>query len=161
MQLVEAEFLKDVAARTKLRGPDALAEIFHRAASAPPRGRAPEPVVNLLVVQHTAEVLVTRHRLIPFLDDAVMSLMQGYVRRIVVDDDDNVVLNMGRKRRLFTGATHVGEWDCDHGRTDADNGRPRCHRHNRVTTRLGLVDRRSRGGRIITCRRDGTAMHNA
>jgi hypothetical protein len=221
-RFVEAEFRKDVAARTELHGPDAptsllprtdaqrrfdaLAEIFRRAASAPPGSRAPEPVVNLLVDQLTAEVLLARHRLIPFPDDiadadldrlrcetdsgipvtpddAFLSMMQGYVRRIVVDRD-GVVLNMGRKRRLFTGAArtavklmechcghlgctvsshhadvdHVEEWDRDHGRTDVDNGRPRCHGHNWEKTRLGLVDRRTRGGRIITYRRDGTAM---
>ena len=109
--------------------------------------------------------------------------MQGYVRRIVVDPD-GVVLDMGRKRRLFTGAArtavklmeshcghpgctvgsrhadidHMDEWDRDDGRTDVDNGRVRCSSHNRVKTRLGLIDNRTRGGRIITYRRDGSAM---
>ncbi len=52
----------------------------------------------------------------------------------------------------------MDEWDRDDGRTDVDNGRPRCNGHNREKTRLGLVDRRTHGGRIITYRRDGTAM---
>jgi hypothetical protein len=221
-RFVEDEFRKDVAARTELHGADspasflprtdaqrrfdAMHEIFRRAASAPADGRAPEPVVNILVDQHTQEVLLARHRLIPFPDDITGSdvdrlrcetdsgvpvppdvvfraMMQGYVRRVVVDGD-GVVIDMGRKRRLFTGSArtavklmerhcghlgctvssahaeidHMDEWDRDDGRTDVDNGRPRCNGHNREKTRLGLIDRRTRGGRIVTYRRDGTAM---
>jgi hypothetical protein len=221
-RFVQDEFRKDVAARTDLHGPDAPAsllprtdaqrrfdavhEIFRRAASTPAGARAPEPVVNILVDQHTQEILLARHRLIPFPDDisapdldrlrcetdsgipvppeaVFQAMMQGHVRRVVVDDD-GVVIDMGRKRRLFTGAArtavklmehhcghlgctvssshadidHMDEWDRDDGRTDVDNGRPRCNGHNREKTRLGLVDRRIRGGRIVTYRRDGTAM---
>jgi hypothetical protein len=221
-QFVEAEFRKDVAARTELHGADApasllprtdaqrrfdaLHEIFRLAVSAPPGSRAPEPIVNILVDQHTHEVLLARHRLVPFPDDisehdlsrmrcetdagmpvppeaVFQATMQGYVRRIVVDDD-GVVLNMGRKRRLFTGGArtavklmechcghlgctvsshhadidHIDEWDRDGGFTDVENGRPRCNGHNREKTRLGLIDKRTRGGRIVTYRRDGTAM---
>lgn len=221
-RFVEDEFRKDVASRTELHGPDApasllprtdaqrrfdaLHEIFRRAASTPAGGRAPLPVVNILVDQHTHEILLARHRLIPFPDDipapdldrlrcetdsgipvppeaVFQAMMQGYVRRIVVDDD-GVVLDMGRTRRLFTGAArtavtlmeshcghlgctvssrhaqidHMDEWVRDHGRTDVENGRPRCNGHNPEKTRLGLVDRRTRGGRIVTYRRDGTPM---
>ncbi len=221
-RFVEEEFRKDVATRTELHGPDApasllprtdaqrrfdaLTEIFRRALSTPAGGRLPEPVVNILVDQHTHEVLLARHRLIPFPDDLTpadleharcetdggipvppdavfQAMMQGYVRRVVVDRQ-GVVLDMGRKRRLFTGAArtavklaqshcghpgctvgsrhadidHVDEWDRDDGRTDVDNGRVRCSSHNRVKTRLGLVDRRTRGGHVITYRRDGSAM---
>lgn len=221
-RFVEAEFRHDVDTRTELHGSgapasllprtdaqrrfDALHAIFVRAASTPAGGRAPEPVVNLLVDQHTYEVLLARHRLIPYPDDipapdldrlrcetdsgmpvppeaAFQAMMQGYVRRIVVDDD-GVVLDMGRRRRLFTGAArtavklmeshcghfgctvssrhaqidHMDEWDRDHGDTNVRNGRPRCNGHNPEKTRLGLVDRRTRGGRIVTYRRDGTPM---
>ena len=219
---VEAEFRNDVATRTELHGPDApasllprndaqrrfdaLHEIFRRAVSTPVGSQAPEPIVNLLVDQYTHEVLLARHRLVPFPDDigapdlshmrcetdsgipvppeaVFQATMQGYVRRLVVDDD-GVVLNMGRKRRLFSGGArtavklmechcghpgctvsarhadidHIDEWDRDHGHTDVDNGRPRCNAHNRAKTRLGLVDKRTRGGRIVTYRCDGTAM---
>jgi len=221
-RFAEAEFRKDVDARSELHGPDApasllprtdaqrrfdaLQEIFRRAAASPVGGRAPESVVNILVDQHTHEILLARHRLIPFPDDLTpadleharcetdsgipvppeavfQAMMQGYVRRIVVDPD-GVVLDMGRKRRLFTGAArtavklmeshcghpgctvgsrhadidHMDEWDRDDGRTDVDNGRVRCSSHNRVKTRLGLIDKRTRGGRLITYRRDGSAM---
>ena len=221
-QFAEEEFRKDVAARTGLHGPDApasllprtdaqrrfdaLKEIFRRAASTPAGARAPQPVVNIIVDQHTHEVLLARHRLIPFPDDLTPAdlehlrcetdggipvppdavfeaTMQGYVRRIVVDRD-GVVIDMGRKRRLFTGAArtavklmashcghlgctvgsrhahidHMNEWDRDDGRTDVENGRPRCSSHNPTKTRLGLVDKRTRGGRIITYRRDGSPM---
>jgi hypothetical protein len=219
---VEAEFRTDVETRTELHGAgapasllprtdaqrrfDALHAIFLRAASTPAGGRAPETVVNILVDQHTHEILLARHRLIPFPDDipapdldrlrcetdsgipvppevAFQAMMQGYVRRVVVDDD-GVVLDMGRKRRLFTGAAriavklmeshcghlgctvssrhaqidHMDEWERDNGRTDVRNGRPRCNGHNPEKTRLGLVDRRTRGGRIVTYRRDGSPM---
>ena len=221
-RFVEAEFRKDVESRTELHGPDApasllprtdaqrrfdaLHEIFRRAAATPPGGRTPVPVVNILVDQHTYEILLARHRLIPYPDDipaadldrlrcetdsgvpvppeaVFQAMMQGYVRRVVVDDD-GVVLDMGRRRRLFTGAArtavklmeshcghfgcrvsshhaqidHMDEWDRDHGPTDVENGRPRCNGHNPEKTRLGLVDRRTRGGRIITYRRDGSPM---
>lgn len=221
-QFVEAEFRADVAARTELHGSDAptsllprtdaqrrfdaLATILRCAASTPAGGRAPEPVVNIIVDQHTHEILLARHRLIPFPDDlpapeldrircetdtgiplppdaVFQAMMQSYVRRIVVDTD-GVVRDMGRKRRLFTGAArtavklmashcghlgctvsshhadidHMDEWDRNNGRTDLDNARPRCGGHNREKTRLGLVDKRTAGGRIITYRRDGTAM---
>ena len=221
-RFVEDEFRKDVESRTALHGPDApasllprtdaqrrfdaLLEIFRRAVSTPAGGRPPLPIVNILVDQHTHEILLARHRLIPFPDDlpapdldrvrcetdsgipvppeaVFQAMMQGYVRRIVVDND-GVVLDMGRSRRLFTGAArtavklmeshcghlgctvssrhaqidHMDEWDRDHGSTDVENGRPRCNGHNREKTRLGLVDRRTRGGRIITYRRDGSPM---
>jgi len=121
---------------------------------------------------------------IPIPPEAVFeATMQGYVRRVVVDDD-GVVLNMGRKRRLFTGSArtavklmashcghrgctvgsrhadidHIDEWERDDGRTDVINGHPRCNGHNVVKTRLGLIDRRTPGGRLITYRRDGTPM---
>jgi hypothetical protein len=221
-QFVEDEFRTDVGSRTELHGPDApasllprtdaqrrfdaLVEIFRRAVTTPPGGRAPQPVVNIVVDQHTYEILLARHRLIPFPDDlpapdldrvrcgtdsgipvppdaVFQATMQGYVRRIVVDDD-GVVLDMGRTRRLFTGAAraavklmashcghlgctvssrhaqidHMDEWERDQGPTDVANGRPRCNGHNREKTRLGLVDRRTGGGRIITYRRDGSPM---
>jgi hypothetical protein len=221
-QFAEEEFRKDVAARTELHGPDApssllprtdaqrrfdaLKEIFRRAASTPAGARAPQPVVNIIVDQHTHEILLARHRLIPFPDDLTPAdlehlrcetdggipvppdevfeaMMQGYVRRIVVDRD-GVVIDMGRKRRLFTGVArtavklmashcghpgctvgsrhahidHMNEWDRDNGCTDVENGRPRCSSHNPTKTRLGLVDKRTRSGRIITYRRDGSPM---
>ena len=182
---------------------DALQEIFRRAASTPAGARAPQPVVNIIVDQPNLEVLLARHSLIPFPDypapadlehircetgggipvppDAVFqATMQGYVRRIVVDRD-GVVIDMSRKRRLFTGAAriavklmasqpgctvgsrhahvdHMHERDRDHGRTDVENGRPRCSSHGPTKTRLGLVDKRTRDGRIITYRRNGSAM---
>ena len=91
---------------------------------------------------------------------------------------------MGRKRRLFKGAArvaaklmachcghpgctvgshyadvdHLDEWHRDNGSTDVDNSYIRCRSHNPFKHRLGLVDRRSKSGQVVTFRRDGTPM---
>jgi hypothetical protein len=184
---------------------DALCAIFRRAAATPAGGRLPAPLVNIVIDQTTFETVLAQHRLIPPPDDlevadliaarcetvdgipvppddVLQAALRGLVRRVVVDTD-GVVIDMGRSRRLFTGAArdavkfmeahcghpgcvvsarhaqidHLDEWDRDHGATDVRNGRPRCEFHNRVKHRLGLVDRRLRQ-RIVTYRRDGSPI---
>ena len=154
----------------------------------------------------TFETLLARHRLIPFTDDLppidlsvtrsetdngmqippehlLQAALLGHVRRVIVDER-GVVLDMGRKRRLFQGAArlaaklmathcghpgcivgahyaevdHVDEWDRDGGPTNVSNAGIRCHSHNPEKHRLGLVDRRARSGQIVTFRKDGTPM---
>ena len=185
---------------------DALAKIFRTAASMPAGARAPEPVVNLLCDIETFETLLARHRLIPFPDDLpltdlarsrcetdsgivvppehmLQAALFGHVRRVIVDGN-GVVLDMGRKRRLFKGAArvaaklmachcghpgctvsahyaevdHLDEWDRDGGATDVANAGIRCRSHNPLKHRLGLVDRRAKSGQVVTFRRDGTPM---
>ena len=152
---------------------DALATIFRTAASMPAGARAPEPVVNLVCDIETFETLLARHRLIPFPDDlpltdlarsrcetdsgivvppehVLQAALHGHVRRVIVDGN-GVVLDMGRKRRLFKGAArvaaklmachcghpgctvgahyaevdHLDEWDRDGGATDVgERGHP-------------------------------------
>ena len=113
----------------------------------------------------------------------LQAALLGHVRRVIVDDR-GVVLNMGRKRRLFKGAarvaaklmaTHCGqpgctvgvryaevdhlrEWHRDGGPTDVANSTIRCHSHNPTKHRLGLIDRRAKSGQVVTFRRDGTPM---
>ena len=91
---------------------------------------------------------------------------------------------MGRKRRLFKGAArvaaklmachcghpgctisahfaevdHLDEWGRDGGSTDVVNSNIKCKGHNPLKHRLGLVDRRSKSGQVVTFRRDGTPM---
>jgi hypothetical protein len=87
--------------------------------------------------------------------DVLRSALSGHIRRIVVDSDQ-VVIDMGRKQRLFTGNArhaakllithcehtgcelradwcdidHVNEWDRDHGATNQHNAAVLCRFHN-------------------------------
>lgn len=108
----------------------------------------------------------------------------GHVRRVVIGADD-VVLNMGRRTRLFAGArqlaVRIPELTCNHpgcnvsvshcqsdhldayngpsqGRTDPGNGGPTCGMHNRIKERLGIVPRRDERGRWHHHRADGTEI---
>ncbi|TVR27786.1 MAG: HNH endonuclease [Ilumatobacter sp.] len=90
--------------------------------------------------------------------DAVVAALLGYVRRVVVDAA-GVVVDAGRRRRLFTGALrevvwiqgtqclwpgcglagrqqdHTVGWAHQHGSTDPANAGPVCGHHNRWKTR--------------------------
>ncbi len=140
-QFVDAEFAKDVAARTAEFGPDApasklprtdaqrrydaLVEVFRAAVVAPPDGIAPNPIVNVLVGFATFQRLLARRGLGPepepirpedvaveriesstgvtlAPDDVIAACLSGVVRRVVIDSA-GVVVDAGRKRRLFTG----------------------------------------------------------
>ena len=108
---------------------DALLKIFRTAGSMPAGARAPEPVVNIVCDVATFETILARHRLVPFPDDlplidlararcetdsgivvppehVLQAALQGHVRRVIVDGN-GVILDMGRKRRLFKGAARV------------------------------------------------------
>ena len=165
---------------------DALASIFEAAATTLPDARRPEPVVNILIDQAVYESPAGRHgwRPTPRPDpadlarqrcqttsggpvdpaDAVAASVVGWVRRVVVDAD-GVIINLGRRSRVFTGSArmaailqaalddagrcswpgcghhriqidHSLEWTSD-GPTDLRNGGPLCGRHNRLeVTRL-------------------------
>ncbi len=105
---------------------DALFAIFLRAASMPADARSPEPLVNIVIDQRTFEEQLHRaagdevevdpnddldqrrcHTVdgTPLHPGAVLAAaMVGYVRRVVVDAAGNVI-DLGRKRRLFTGSS--------------------------------------------------------
>ena len=123
---------------------DALHAIFTAAVSVPAGARPPEPIVNIVVDQVTFESHLALLRLIelrpdqPQLridqrrcettsgipltpDDVVRAALAGKVRRVVLDSA-GVVIDLGRKRRLFTHAaaeairlmsTHCGFAGCD------------------------------------------------
>jgi hypothetical protein len=185
---------------------DALAAIFRAAAVAPADGIAPTPVVNLLVGEQTLERLIawrltgedpgagestdldlermetdTGVSVAP--TDVVRAAILGHVRRVVVDSA-GVVVDAGRKRRLFTGVAremalllahscdhlgctvpasqcavdHVEEWTRDGGATDQVNGRPRCDPHNADKSARRRRTVRDIHGRPVDLRADDTPM---
>jgi hypothetical protein len=113
--------------------------------------------------------------------DIVAAMMWGQVRRVVVDSA-GVVINMGRRQRLFRGnareavllqssrcvlagctapirrcqADHLTEWH-HHGLTDGANGAPVCGRHNRLKN-TGYRVHRDQHGYWHTYRPDGTEI---
>jgi hypothetical protein len=116
--------------------------------------------------------------------DAVVAALVGHVRRVVVGSD-GVIINQGRKCRLFRGSTrdaallqaaldrggrciwpgcglthcqidHTTEW-ADHGVTDIANSGPGCGRHNRFKSR-GYRARRDQHGHWHLYRPDGTEI---
>jgi hypothetical protein len=187
---------------------DALAEVFRRAANAPDAaGRRANVTVNLVVDERTHTEALVAHGLAPASaldhvvdpgpahrrcetsagtpihpDDALAASIFGHVRRIVLDGA-GVVTDMGRRRRLFTGAARdaaqlsarrCSRWGCtvpaelcdiDHlhehakgGPTDPVNGDPACGTHNRQKNQGYTSARDRRTGRVIHFRPDGTPM---
>ena len=187
---------------------DALVRIFRDAVSTPAGAQPPEPTVNIVMDAVTFETTLARMRLIslrphgvPTLDDlpitawrcetlggtlvdpveAIAAALHGHVRRVVFDSVGNVI-DLGRRRRLFTGAAreavrlqsnrciwpgctiatgrcqadHVDEWQRA-GETRPDNGAPLCGRHNRLKSR-GYRTWRGPEGRWHTARPDGTEI---
>lgn len=114
--------------------------------------------------------------------DVLRAALAGHVRRVVVDTD-GVVVDMGRRRRLFEGAAreaarllllrcehpgcelptdlcdvdHAHEW-AEGGATDQVNSRVRCSSHNADKTRHRWRSRRAANGLTYTVRADGTIM---
>ena len=191
---------------------DALHAIFLRAAATPPSYVDPEPLVNLLADPTTLTDLLqhgqdgqdgqdeqdlpgagsgvgdpARRRcetssgalLTP--GDLLAAALAGRIRRVIVDGA-GVVIDLGRKRRLFTGGARdatllqaqrciwpgclvdAGRCQVDHltpfphgGATRPGNGGPMCGRHNRWKTR-GYRAWRDPGGCWHIYRPDGTEI---
>ncbi|HEX9683756.1 MAG TPA: DUF222 domain-containing protein [Acidimicrobiales bacterium] len=113
---------------------DALHQIFRRAAATPADAQSPEPIVNIVIDHTTLEVELARlaghptahptahptprpdpervdERICRTVDgrplhpsDAVAALLVGHVRRVVIDAASTVI-DLGRKRRCFTGSS--------------------------------------------------------
>ncbi len=166
------------------RRADALFEIFRRAGAAAD-GRSPEPLVNIVIDQGTFEEELRRAtgahvdtdpsdidgRRCQTLggtqvqpSDVVAAALIGHVRRVVVDGAGTVI-DLGRKRRLFTGSSRDAallqgflrsraglgclwpgcDGPCNHvdhrqaagrgGPTDVANSDPYCGAHNRIKER--------------------------
>lgn len=116
-------------------------------------------------------------------DVALRAMIRGSIRRVIVDAQ-GVVIDHGRKQRLFTGAAreaarllavkcgyrgcdvpaefcdidHVGEWAADGGETNQVNSFPVCGSHDRYKHRKRLRGRRDRFGRIHLIRPDGSVI---
>ena len=184
---------------------DALAAIFAAAAVAPLDGQAPEPVVNIVCDQVTFEthlarpgfdpqptdlpaVPVTEWRcettggILVHPDEVLAAAFAGHLRRVVFDTA-GVITDLGRRRRLFSGAAreavllqdrrciwpgcslpsgscqadHSDQWVAHHGPTRPANGAPLCGRHNRWKNR-GYRTRRDAHGHWHTYRPDGTEI---
>ena len=184
---------------------DALHAIFLAAASTPADAERPVFTANVVVDQVTFEAHLARLGFIPTPtdlpdlsllqrrcesdrgdplapDDILAAAFHGHVRRVVFDSA-GVVIDLGRRRRLFTGpaaeavtlqrqhcdhrgcdipssrceSDHINEWD-DGGPSNQHNGSPRCGVHNRLKSRRGFRTRRDPDGRWHTYRPDGTEI---
>lgn len=114
--------------------------------------------------------------------DAALAMIRGQIRRLVIDSA-GVTIDLGPRRRLFTGAareaarlialtcSHPGcsipaEFcDVDHlhrhrhgGPTDQRNGTPACGSHNRFKETARLRSRRAATGRIYLIRPDDSVI---
>lgn len=179
---------------------DALCRIFDRAAEFAPAGRAGEPMVNIHVDAETlADAADPEHatplrpedvlrrrcetsRGVPLAPtEALAAAIVGSVRRVVTASD-GVVLDLGRRRRLFSGPArkaildlahhcvwpgcsvpssrcqvdHLTEWRHE-GKTDVANAAPLCGRHNRFKS-TGFRVWRDPAGLWHTVRPDGTEI---
>ncbi|MFM8312514.1 MAG: HNH endonuclease signature motif containing protein, partial [Ilumatobacteraceae bacterium] len=114
----------DLARTHRQRTFDALVAVFAAAASAPLVVSSPDPLINVVVDDDTADRLMrlvaggdTRPRIplafqehrcetidgVPLAEAAVAAMMlTGRLRRVLLAPD-GVVIDMGRTRRLFTG----------------------------------------------------------
>jgi hypothetical protein len=204
----DAATVEDLPRTDAQRRFDALYEIFQQAASTPPGGTGPGVVLDVVIDQATFERqlwLLGGERL-PRRSgaefdafrcstlagtpvdptEAVASALVGHVRRVVVGGD-GVVVDMGRRQRLFSGpaavaarisTTHCylpGCWvpvtDCqiDHlhpfngsrgspgGPTDQANAGPACGRHNRHK-QAGYQVWRGPDGHWHVAKPDGTRL---
>jgi hypothetical protein len=120
------------------------------------------------------------HPLAPVEVAAVM--LAGHVRRVVLDSG-GVVIDLGRKQRLFAGSArvaahmdllrciwpgclipaarcqtdHLTAWE-DHGTTSPRDGGPCCARHNLFKHNHGYTITRDADGRFHTYRADGSEV---
>ncbi len=183
---------------------DALMAILRTAAGHPVDAKLPEPTLNIVMDVTTFEGALAALNLVPQPGDtagvpfvqrrcestsgilvdpmhAARLALLGHVRRVVVDGAGNVV-DLGRRRRLFTGAardavmlhsprciwpgcaTPAGRCDADHTRdwqhggvTAPANGAPMCPRHDRHKNG-GYCVRRDPAGIWHTYRPDGSEI---
>jgi len=194
----------DLGRTDEQRRMDALQAMALAAASVTPGLRAPQPLVNIVfdarTMDETIEWATTGIRPAPDLtdvasrrcqtsdgvrippSDALTAMWQGHVRRMVVDEH-RVTIDLGRRRRLYTGAArdavmlrsvrcvwpgchiaashsqadHTVPWSHD-GPTDAAAGAVKCGHHNRWSTR-GFTTTTDDRGHFHTLRPDGTTIN--
>ena len=156
-RLGDAATAADLGRTPAQRRADALVEMAIRSRTVPADGRRPEPLFSVFVGFETSAgricelangVPVTPGTLVPWLP-------QSWIERVVFDGPSRVI-DIGVKRRLFTGATRravqLRDRECFHefcdlpaedcqvdhivpyaagGETTQANGRPACGLHNR------------------------------
>ena len=187
--------MSDLRRTEPQRRADAMAAVSGAAASAPGDGQAALPTLNIVIDDVTAEVIVTGGRLDPArysemvcrtqngdpidCSEAAGVALWGHIRR-VVRDAAGVVIDLGRRSRLFTGAAreavmlltdrclwpgcdrpvracqsdHSLEWAA-HGATVPRNGGAMCGAHNLLKERHGFTARRQADGEWIIRNADG------
>ncbi|MGA9276878.1 DUF222 domain-containing protein [Ilumatobacter sp.] len=115
--------------------------------------------------------------------DVLRAALAGHVRRVVADSE-RVVIDLGRRQRLFTGSArqaamllikrcehagcelpanwcqvdHHDEWARDHGRTDQNNSDVLCGSNNTHKHEHRWRIRRALNGSSYTVREDGTII---
>jgi hypothetical protein len=188
---------------------DALQKIFETAAAMPAGSTMPGLVLDVVVSQERFEYELAKYGLIDAMNgqytgitddllrqycetdngiavighDIIRAAFTGHVRRFVIDGQ-GVVVDVGRKRRLFTGASrealkvmidscehigcdirptscqidHISEWVRDGGATDLANGAVKCGGQNRNKHRLGITEARDANGTLVQYRPDGTPI---
>ena len=145
-------------------------------------GTNPEPLDPATVDQRRCET-VGGHQIDP--QDMLAAALCGHVRRVVFDTA-GVVIDLGRRSRLFTGSSrdavllgdrwclwpgcdlrtgrcqtdHTTPWATGNGPTSPNNGGPACARHNRWKQTHGYTTRRDPNGHWHTYRPDGTEIGN-
>ena len=189
-RLGDTATVADLTRTEAQRRADAFVAMAKAAASAPAGPRQPQPTVNVLIDHDTFEahlrgeppdprhyrsVVVrtqTGRRLHP--DDAVNAALIGHIRRVVYDTSGTII-DLGRRRRLFTGnardavmllsttcvwvgcdrpvawchADHSLGWKA-HGATVPRNGQPLCPSHNHLKERNYRVHRDDHGTWHVT-----------
>jgi hypothetical protein len=164
--------LTDLARTPAQRRADALLEMATRSRTAPANGRAPRPLVTVLVGYETL-----KGRILQLANGSVITpgallshLGEADIERAVFGPDDRVA--MGKRARLFTGATRraieLRDRECAHpycdaplarcevdhiqpyshgGETTQENGQLLCGFHNRLKA--------ARGGLGVTAKQRG------
>jgi hypothetical protein len=143
-------------------------------------GPNPEPLDPTTVDQRRCDT-ATGHQIDP--QDMLAAALSGHVRRVVFDTA-GVVIDLGRRSRLFTGNSrdavmlgdrwclwpgcdlrsgrcqtdHTTPWAAGNGPTRPDNGGPACGRHNRWKQQHGYTTVRDPTGHWRTYRPDGTEI---
>jgi hypothetical protein len=195
----DADITIDDLCRTEpQRRADALCAALLAAAQAPDDGAGPLPMLNVLIDETTLEETVTgvvadpgryRNMVCRTQSGAQLDLSEGaslglwaLVRR-VVHDGAGVVIDLGRRQRLFTGSARDAallladrcSWPgCDrhirfcqvdhcvgwraHGASVFRNGGPMCGPHNRLKHRGNYTTHRDRSGHWTIRDADGNPI---
>ena len=147
----------DLARTPAQRRADAVVEMARRSGAVPPGARLPEPLFTVLVGYETfaGRICELAEGTVVAPGSVVRWLDEAWVERVVFDGPSRVI-DVGARRRIFTGATRraveVRDQECFHplcdvaaercevdhvepysqgGPTIASNGRAACDFHNR------------------------------